>query len=69
VVVAVVVDGRTTMVEIPAGQARAELAVDASASVAYTVPGWGVGAGSVAVGSNGPAPPAAPVPGAPAFTG
>lgn len=65
--VVAVVDGETITVTIPAKATSGTADLPDGGSVAWSVPGWGVGEGSVNVLAANAAP--VPVPAAPTFTG
>lgn len=69
VFVALVIDGTAHTVVIAAKTTEANFDVGGAASVAWSVPGWGIGEGTVDVAGAAAAPPAAPAPVAPTFTG
>ena len=69
VFVALVINGTPHTVVIAAKTTSASFDVGGQATVAWTVPGWGIGEGTVDVAGATAAPPAAPAPAAPTFTG
>lgn len=69
VFVELVINGTTHTVVIAAKTTSASFDVGGEAAVAWSVPGWGIGEGTVEVGGATAAPPAAPAPVAPTFTG
>ena len=73
VFVRLVIDGTEHIVTIAAKTTEANFDVGGSATVEFSVPGWGIGEGTVevagATAAPRPAAPAAPVPVAPTFTG
>jgi hypothetical protein len=69
VFVALVINGTPHTVVIAAKTTSASFDVGGQATVAWSVPGWGIGEGSVDVAGATAAPPAEPAPVAPTFTG